>query len=133
MTASPPELLRRMAATLRTTIGPAVEDPLAKTQAFMAAVVLGKLAGQLEAAEADAQAADAEWVALVAALDGRLPAGPNEALDALRTDGSDVAWSGLVTALYGSRAELGDDFDPVLRTVRAALRKRLDRALVYAS
>ena len=36
-----------MAATLRGEIGPAVDEPFAKTQAFMASVVLAKLAGQL--------------------------------------------------------------------------------------
>jgi hypothetical protein len=133
MTASPPELLRRMAATLRTTIGPAVEEPFARTQAFMAAVVLGKLAGQLEAAAAEPPLADAERLALVTALERRLPPGPAEALDALGVDGSDGAWSRLVSALYAGRGELGDDFEPVLRTVREALRTRLDRTLAYAS
>lgn len=99
MTASPPELLRRMAVTLRTTIGPAVEDPLAKTQAFMAGVVLAKLAGQLDATAAEAQEAEDERSALVAALEGRLPPGPGATLDALRADGSDGAWSRRVAAL----------------------------------
>ncbi len=133
MTASPPELLRRMAVTMRTTIGPAVEEPFARTQAFMAAVVLGKLAGELQAAAADELAADAERGALVTALEGHLPPGPAETLDALRADGSNGAWSRLVSALYAARGELGEDFEPVLRTVRASLRARLDRALVYAS
>jgi hypothetical protein len=133
MSASPPDVLRRMAVTLRTSVGPAVEEPFAKTQAFMAAVVLTKLAGQLAAAEADAGAADAERAALIADLDGRLPAAPQGALDALRADGSDRAWGALVVALYGAREELGGSFDGVLRSVRAALRARLDRALVYSS
>lgn len=122
-----------MAVTLRTAVGPAVEEPFAKTQAFMAAVVLSKLAGQLAAAEADAGAADAERAALVGDLDGRLPAGPQAALDVLRDDGSDRAWSALVAALYSGRDALGSSFDGVLGTVRVALRTRLDRALVYAS
>ena len=36
-----------MATTLRQEIGPAVDEPFAKTQAFMASVILTKLAGQL--------------------------------------------------------------------------------------
>src|SRR5262245_51494746 len=133
MTASPPEVLRRMAVTLRTSIGPAVVEPFAKTQAFMAAVVLAKLAGQLEAAATDAAAADAERVALVAELDGRLPDEAQAVLDVLRADGSDRAWSDLVASIHAARDELDADFEPVLATVRAALRARLDRALVYAS
>ena len=69
---TPHEVLARMAATLRSEIGPAVEEPFARTQAFMAAVVLAKLAGQLAAAEADARADDRERDALVADLAPRL-------------------------------------------------------------
>ena len=136
MTATPPEVLRRMAATMREQIAPAVEEPFARTQAFMAAVVLSKLAGQLAAAESDARADDRERDALVTALATRLSAPPAElgaALDELRDDGSDPAWNRLVLAIYAGRDALGDRFDEVLATVRVALRSRLDRALVYAS
>ena len=40
------ELLARLAATFRRDVGPQVTDPFAKTQAFMAAVVLEKLSAQ---------------------------------------------------------------------------------------
>ncbi len=136
MTATAPEVLRRMAATMREQIAPAVDEPFARTQAFMAAVVLGKLAGQLAAADADARVDDQERDALVTALATRLSAPPAElgtALDELRDDGSDPAWNRLVLAVYAGRDALGDDFDDVLATVRAALRARLDRALAYAS
>jgi hypothetical protein len=95
--------------------------------------VLAKLAGQLEAAAADATVADAERAALVVELDGRLPDEAQAALDALRADGSDRAWSDLVAAVHAARDELDAEFEPVLATVRATLRARLDRALVYAS
>jgi hypothetical protein len=62
------ELLERVARTLREQVGPAVEEPFAKTQAFMAAVILDKLAGQLRHRDADEQAADAGRHALVATL-----------------------------------------------------------------
>ena len=136
MTATAPEVLRRMATTLREQIGPAVEEPFARTQAFMAAVILTKLAGQLAAAESDARAADRERDALVTELATRLPAPPaalGAALHELRDDGSDPAWNRLVLAVYAGRDDLGDRFDDVLATVRIALRARLDRALVYAS
>src|SRR4051812_21636751 len=116
MTASPPDLLRRMAVSMRTTIGVAIEDPYARTQAFMAAVLLSKLAGQLDAADDDRRAGDHDRLALVAELEGRLPAASRDAVEALRHDGSDRTWSGLVSAIYDARAELGDEFDALLGT-----------------
>ncbi len=127
-----PDLLRRIAIALRERIGPAVDEPFARTQAFMAAVVLEKLAGQLAVATADAAAADAERLALVEALHGRCAA-LAPALDALRADGSDRSWSELVVAVHGARDELGADVDSVLGEVQRALRSRLDRALAYSS
>jgi hypothetical protein len=121
-----------MATTLRERIGPAVDDPFARTQAFMAAVVLEKVAGQLAVSAADAVVADAERLALVESLHGRCVA-LDPTLDALCADGSDRAWSGLVAAVHGVRDELAADFDEVLGEVRRALRARLDRALVYSS
>src|SRR5436190_22040699 len=136
MTATAPEVLRRMATTMREQIAPAVDEPFARTQAFMAAVVLSKLAGQLAAAESDAGVDGRDRDALVTALAARLPSPPAElaaALDELRDDGSDPAWNRLVLAIYAARDALGDGFDDVLATVRIALRSRLDRALAYAS
>jgi hypothetical protein len=136
MTATAPEVLRRMATTMREQIAPAVDEPFARTQAFMAAVVLSKLAGQLAAAESDGHADDRERDALVTDLATRLPSPSPElggALDELRDDGSDPAWNRLVLAIYGGRDALGDDFDGVLAIVRVALRARLDRAMAYAS
>ena len=125
-----------MAVTMREQIAPAVGDPFARTQAFMAAVVLAKLAGQLAAAASDGRADDRERDALVTTLATRLPSPPaalGAALDELRDDGSDPAWNRLVLAIYAGRDSLGDRFDEVLTTVRSALRSRLDRALAYAS
>ena len=136
MTATAPEVLRRMATTMREQIAPAVDEPFARTQAFMAAVVLAKLAGQLAAAESDARADDSARDALVTALATRLPSPSAElgaALDQLRDDGSDAAWNRLVLAIYAGRGALGDRFDEVLAAVRVALRSRLDRAMAYAS
>ena len=60
----PHEIAEHLATNLRHTIGPAVADPFARTQAFMASVVLEKLAGQLRVAEADERAARRDAVAL---------------------------------------------------------------------
>ena len=46
------DLLTRIAATMRADVGPAVDDEYAKTQAFMAAVVLQKVARELVTADA---------------------------------------------------------------------------------
>jgi hypothetical protein len=137
MTVEPASVLERMALTLRRDVGPSVEDPFARTQAFMAAVVLTKLAGQLRGAPADARAADAEHGAVARSIrpilgaDG--PMGLTAAVDALESDGATARWNDLVVATYGARADLGPAvFDRVLGIVRSALRARLDRALEYA-
>lgn len=132
----PGPLLARMAGTLRHDIAPAVGDEFARTQAFMASVILAKLAGQLDGAAADAAAADAEHVAVATAV--RAAVGrPGErlaaAIDALEGDGATARWNDLLTALYAGRAALGPgQFDAALAVVRGTLRARLDRTLRYA-
>ena len=61
---TPDELLERLARTLKKEIGPAVGDAYPKTQAFMAAVVLQKLAGQLRLADEHAAASQRDLQAL---------------------------------------------------------------------
>lgn len=131
----PQALLRSVADALRQRIGPAVGEPFAKTQAFMAAVVLEKLAGELECAPGHRAADDDERIALVAALRASAPPGRvADALERLTTDGRDEAWNELVLALYVERDALGaDGFDAMLGRVRTALRARLDRALEYSA
>ncbi len=133
----PPEsVLDALAVTLRSQVGPAVADPFAKTQAFMAAVILEKLAGQLRAAENEDRAAPADRQAMLAdlaVLCGAPPPRLTRALDALTADGGDAAWCGLVEALYADRAALGPDFDLLLGRVRVAMRGRLNRALAFSS
>ena len=152
------ELLDRVARTLREQVGPAVEEPFAKTQAFMAAVILGKLAGQLRHHDADERAADADRHALVTTLREVLarPFPPTlgsgvrktnvsansweirshvaDAVEGLAVEGGDAAWNRLVVASYDAREELGDEVaDELLAAVRVALRARLDRALAYSA
>jgi hypothetical protein len=137
MTVEPASVLERIALTLRRDIGPSVEDPFAKTQTFMASVILTKLAGQLRLASADAHAAGEEHAAVARSarliLGADAPVGLAAAVDALESDGATARWNDLVVAIYGARANLDPDvFDRVLGVVRAALRARLDRALEYA-
>ncbi len=136
MALAPDELLRSLAVALRQRIGPSVDEPFAKTQAFMAAVILEKLAGQVANAAADGAIAASERAALVAELRDEVAGNATvlAALDVLAADGGDAAWNRAVTALYAERDALGAPaFDRLLGRVRVALRARLDRALVYAS
>ena len=97
-----------MSATLRHDIGPEVGDPFARTQAFMAAVVLAKLAGQLRSAAEDARADGVEHVAVSQAVrataGAALPDALDAALDALAADGATARWNAVVEATYVARA-----------------------------
>ena len=131
------ELLNRMAQILRDDIGPAVTDPFPKTQAFMAAVILGKVAAQLHHAADHAAADAADRAALAGDLASSLTPGDPVALrDAVAglASGGDEALGRVVTALYGGRDALGSDrFEQLLGRVRVTLRARLDRQLEVAS
>ena len=138
MPVPPHELLGRLGATLRHEIGPAVGDPFARTQAFMASVILAKLAGQLATAATDAQAAADDHRVVAESVAGMLqrdcPAALADSAAAFAGDGGDASWNRLVGALYAARDELGVlRFDQLLHVVRGALRARLDRALAYSS
>jgi hypothetical protein len=134
---SPDDLLQRVALTLRQEIGPAVEEPFAKTQAFMAAVILEKLARQLRQADAHAAADREDLVALVRDLDEKLGRGMPRRLAAALHEvqaGDHAALGGVVAAVYAERDELGPaDFEAVLARVRRTLRNHLDRQLEFAS
>jgi hypothetical protein len=140
---APDGLLSRVAAALRADIGPAVADAYPRTQAFMAAVVLDKLAGQLRNAQADATADAVDQHELAAVLRAELvpadPAGLRAAVEALEGTepvslAAGEALHRLVTELYAIRAQLGEArFSELLGLVRPVLRARLDRRLRYAA
>ncbi|MFN0029617.1 MAG: hypothetical protein ACKV2O_20890 [Acidimicrobiales bacterium] len=135
-----------MAGTFRHRIGPEVGDTFARTQAFMASVILEKLSAQLRLAEAHQAAERADRAVLKADLDALLAhggsgaddevpsavlqavgalAGPEEAGTALRQ---------LVEALYAERANLGEArFEVLLGRVRTTLRSRVDRQMEFAA
>jgi len=132
------DLLARMAGVLRQDIGPAVTETFPKTQAFMAAVILDKVAAGLRHAAAHAAADAADRQRLAADLDAMLsaadPAPLHDAASGLTGADGDGALGRLVTALYTHRSELGEDrFDALLQRVRRTLRARLDRQLEVAS
>ena len=132
------DLMQRIAATLRRDVGPAVTDDYARTQAFMSAVVLEKLATQLmsESAHVAADATDATTMCddLQRLLPDRVPATVRDALEAVIADSGGVdALNHLVAALYAARSALGkSDFDAALGRVRATLRARIDREMEYS-
>lgn len=138
MTITPHELMKRMASTMREEIGPAVTEPFAKTQAFMASVILTKLATQLATVEAHAAIESDERRVVGDALRRSVGSdAPDELIAAVNgfcEGGGDPSWNRLVLALYATRVELdAERFSELLGIVRTALRGRLDRALVYAS
>lgn len=124
-----------MAATLRREIGPAVSEPFAKTQAYMAAVILEKLSAQLGLAAAHEAADRAAQRALIADLGDELRPDDPAALRALAGESRDAIDLGaVVRVLYAERAALGvERFERLLARVRRTLRARLDRQLEYAS
>lgn len=135
---TPDELLSRIAGTLRTTVGPEVGDEVAKTQAFMAAVVLEKLAGQIRTSE-DRRRADRSDGAhletdLATIVGGEAPATVADATSRPGWSETDAGLTGVIAALYVDRDALGPTrFAPALNRVRATLRARLDRELEYSA
>ena len=135
---SPDELLRRIAQTLKQEIGPAVLEAYPKTQAFMASVVLEKLARQLELAPAHRAAERAEVAALVNDLNAFFasgaPAGVAAAIAGLASEPNSIGLNAVVEALYAASGELGTDrFEQALGRVRQTLRAGVDRQMVYAA
>ena len=134
---SPGALLERLAVTLRKEIGPAVGAEYPRTQAFMAAVVVQKLGQQLALAETHRVAAAADMATLVADLEASHQAVPPAvvaAIAALGRDRNAAALSGLVGALYASRAALGvERFDALLGRVRRTMRADIDRRMAFSA
>ncbi len=136
---APDALLERIARTLKKDIGPAVDAAYPKTQAFMAAVVLQKLAGQLRLADEHAAASQRDLHELGEELSqltasNAIPAPLAEALRTLRQDLDTASVSGLIETLYATRSELGERrFASLLSRVRTRLRARIDREMVYAA
>ncbi len=138
---APDELLERIARTLKKEIGPAVEAAYPKTQAFMAAVVLQKLAGQLRLADEHAAAGRHDLQELATELAGELdtasaetPPALRAAVHTLRQDCDTASVSALIETLYATRSELGEErFESLIGRVRTRLRARIDREMVYAA
>lgn len=138
---SPDELLERIARTLKKDIGPAVEAAYPKTQAFMAAVVLQKLAGQLRLDDDHAAASRRDLQDLAIELAGELdtaaqatPPCLRAAVNTMHQDLDTASVSRLIETLYATRSELGEErFASLIGRVRTRLRARVDREMTYAA
>jgi hypothetical protein len=135
---TPSDLLDRLALMLKGELGPNIKDDYAKTQAYLGAVVLQKLAGQLrlekehETAEtSDRRALQADLERLVSDLEA--PPAVREAVSSLSADGQSGLCR-LIEALYAERDGMEDDsFAVLLGRVRQDLRRSLDRRMEYSS
>ncbi len=136
---APDALLERLARTLKKENGTAGGESYPKTQAFMAAVVLQKLAGQLRLADEHAAAIQRDLQELAEELDPLTvsqdtPPSLRAAVNAVRQDLDTASVSGLIETLYATRSELGETrFADLIGRVRARLRARIDREMVYAA
>ncbi|MGE0484092.1 MAG: hypothetical protein AB7Q81_08120 [Gammaproteobacteria bacterium] len=136
----PADLLERIATTLRQEVGPAVGADYPRTQAYMAAVVLGKLAGELRASAAHVAAEALDGDALYNDLHAAAAAGPAlpralvGALEAATRERSDAHLGRLIEQLYAHREALGGArFEALLGRIRATLKARLERELAYSA
>ena len=150
------DLLLRLADTVRTQIAPAVDDEYARTQAFMASVILHRLAKQAQLSEEHRAAEIADVTALADQLDAtfaaadtaadasadvpanaiaQVPAGVfpkvRDAVARMRREASIAAVSDVIDALY--------EWDPMHRVasaalaeIRGALRRDIDRRMDVA-
>ena len=134
MSAPAEELLRRLSATLRAEIGPAIDDDYVKTQAFMASTILERLARQLALTDEHAAAERADVAALSAALESVLadaPVAVGDAVEAVGVASTVDALAGLIDALYA----WGPDEPAVveaLSAIRPVLRRDIDRRMEVA-
>ena len=138
------ELLSRLADTVRTQIAPAVDDEYARTQAFMASVILQRLAKQAQFSDEHREAETADVAALADQLDavfaedgiaadvaGEVPADVRDAVARIRAQASIAAVSQIIDALYRwnpSHPLAGS----ALAAIRHALRRDIDRRIEIA-
>ena len=134
----PDQLLGRIAKSLKTEIGPAVNAAYPKTQAFLTAVVLEKLAGQLKFEQEHAQIEDKELLILSRDLikigEEDLPATLKNAIVQVNDELDIGSVSALIKILYDNKPVLNERiFDMLLGRIRKFLRSRVDRAMEYSA
>ena len=135
MSLEPAELLERVAATIRGEIATAIGEEYPKTQAFMASVILARLAKQvaLGPAHAEAEAADLEALALeLEPLLEEAPAAVTDAAAGVTAEGGVAALGPLIEALYGWGVESGAGTG-ARDAARRVLRRDIDRRMEIAT
>jgi hypothetical protein len=123
------QLISDIVASLREVVGPAVVEPYAKSQAYMAAVILEFVARQVEERSDIEAQKRAAMIDLVRDL-ARYP----EVLRLIRGEHlSEGGLCELIEHLYDARAQLGEEtFTAANRRIRQALRELLDAELKIA-
>lgn len=135
MTLEPSELLERLSETLRSEIGPAVGDEYTRTQAYMASVILARVAKQLASAADHRDAEQADLDRLHRGLESLVGVAPDAVVSAARRarSAATIASLGpLIEAIYSwgiDRPEAAE----ALTAVRAALRRDIDRRMEIAT
>jgi len=134
----PDQLLGRIAKSLKTEIGPAVNAAYPKTQAFLTAVVLEKLAGQLKFEQEHTRIEDRELLILSRDLikigEEDLPATLKNAIVQVNDELDIGSVSALIKILYDNKPVLNEKiFDMLLGRIRKFLRSRVDRAMEYSA
>ena len=123
-------LLTEVISSLRNVIGPAVKDPHAKSQAYMAAVILEFVSRQIE------DGSDLESVAQIALTElfddlSRI----QDLAEIVERDGPDLRsrLCHTIEALHGARGQIAPQaFERANRRIRLALRQLLDAELKIA-
>ncbi|MGH1490989.1 MAG: hypothetical protein ACRBK7_16610 [Acidimicrobiales bacterium] len=135
MSVEPSELLERLSATLRHEVGPEVGNEYAKTQTFMASVILGKLAKQLSTSDAHREGEQNDLRDLHQKLAAPLTGAPDEVVAAAaeaKQMSTVASLSPVIEAIY----RWGPD-EPkaavALGLIRATLRGDIDRRMEIAT
>lgn len=131
-------MLDRLAATLKRDIAPAIDDEYAKTQAYMASVVVGKLGRQLALAAAHRQAAETDMQGLLVDLKRAIGNSPHAAvlapyIESLDDQHNAAALCAFIESLYAIRNEIGTELsEKLLKRIREVLRLDIDRRMEFA-
>lgn len=131
------ELVGRLAGAMRNHIAPSVADEYERTQAFMVAVILDKVAKELSLADEHerAERIDVESLHadLAAHLGADVPTAVADSWSAARHAGTYHSLAPLVDALHAHRDAMGTErVEAALTRIRAYLRRHLDRAMEVA-
>jgi hypothetical protein len=124
------QLLKEIIISLREVVGPAINEPYPKSQAFMAAVILEFISGQIQQRD-DIAAGKRSFLDTLFDDLRTLPA--TKKLAPPDVVACEETLSRLIEQLYEARSSLSaDDFANANRRIRRALREMLDLDLRVA-